>query len=143
LSWSEGGRYVLVVSRRSLSPFVPQRAPAISLSAGTACGVVSGLARRAWGDHGRDHDGTHAGRGFALSDIIVPVSLWQGGQDRMVPSTHGRWLAEHIPGARAHLYDDEGHLSLVNQVDRILDDLLDLAGLPPDHSARSAERRQS
>jgi pimeloyl-ACP methyl ester carboxylesterase len=81
--------------------------------------------------------------GFRLSDITVPVSVWQGGQDRMVPSTHGRWLAEHLPGARAHLYDDEGHLSLVHQFDRILDDLLDLAGLPPENSARSAERRQS
>src|SRR5918911_809860 len=73
--------------------------------------------------------------GFRLSDITVPVSVWQGGQDRFVPSTHGPWLAEHVPGARAHLYDDEGHLSLVHQFDRILDDLLDLAGLPPDHSA--------
>jgi pimeloyl-ACP methyl ester carboxylesterase len=70
--------------------------------------------------------------GFPLSDITVPVSLWQGGQDRMVPYDHGPWLAEHIPGARAHLYDDEGHLSLVNQFDRILDDLLDLAGLLPE-----------
>jgi pimeloyl-ACP methyl ester carboxylesterase len=66
--------------------------------------------------------------GFALSDITVPVSVWQGGQDRMVPYAHGRWLAAHIPGARAHLYDDEGHLSLVYRFDRILDDLLDLAG---------------
>src|ERR671932_293536 len=31
--------------------------------------------------------------GFPLSDITVPVSVWQGGQDRFVPSTHGRWLA--------------------------------------------------
>lgn len=66
--------------------------------------------------------------GFALSDITVPVSVWQGGQDRMVPYAHGTWLAERIPGVRVHLYDDEGHLSLVNQFGRILDDLLDLAG---------------
>jgi pimeloyl-ACP methyl ester carboxylesterase len=65
--------------------------------------------------------------GFTLSEITVPVSVWQGRQDRMVPYTHGRWLAGRIPGARAHLYDDEGHLSLINKLGWILDDLLDLA----------------
>jgi pimeloyl-ACP methyl ester carboxylesterase len=67
--------------------------------------------------------------GFDLTAIEVPVSVWQGAQDKMVPYAHGGWLAEHIPGARAHLYDNEGHISLIMQMDRILDDLLDRAGL--------------
>ena len=67
--------------------------------------------------------------GFDLAAIEVPVSVWQGGQDKMVPYAHGAWLAEHIPGARAHLYHSEGHISLVMQMDRILDDLLARAGL--------------
>lgn len=62
--------------------------------------------------------------GFELDKILGPVAVWQGGQDRMVPYGHGKWLAEHVPGARVHLYDDEGHLSLMQQVGRILDDLL-------------------
>lgn len=62
--------------------------------------------------------------GFDLADITVPVAIWQGGQDRMVPFGHGKWLAEHVPGARVHLYGNEGHLSLMAQVGRILDDLL-------------------
>lgn len=66
--------------------------------------------------------------GFDLSSIRVPVAVWQGGQDRMVPYAHGTWLASRIPGARVRLSDDEGHLSLVNQFGRILDDLLSLAG---------------
>jgi pimeloyl-ACP methyl ester carboxylesterase len=61
--------------------------------------------------------------GFELSSITVPVSIWQGAHDRMVPFEHGKWLAAHIPGARAHLYDDEGHISLAQQIPRILDDL--------------------
>jgi pimeloyl-ACP methyl ester carboxylesterase len=61
--------------------------------------------------------------GFDLSSIETPVSIWQGAQDRMVPFAHGQWLAAHVPGARAHLYDDEGHISLVGQLPRILDDL--------------------
>jgi hypothetical protein len=47
----------------------------------------------------------------------------------MVPFEPGVWLADHIPGARRHLFEDEGHISLVSQLDRILADLLDLAGL--------------
>lgn len=62
--------------------------------------------------------------GFELADISVPVAIWQGGQDRMVPFGHGKWLAEHVPNATAHLYDDEGHLSLMAQIGRILDGLL-------------------
>lgn len=67
--------------------------------------------------------------GFDVADLTVPVSVWQGAHDRMVPFSHGQWLAATIPGARAHLYDDEGHLSLVARLDEILADLRDLAGL--------------
>ncbi len=67
--------------------------------------------------------------GFDVADIRVPVSVWQGAHDKMVPFDHGKWLAGAVPGARVHLFDDEGHLSLVERLDEILADLRDLAGL--------------
>jgi pimeloyl-ACP methyl ester carboxylesterase len=68
--------------------------------------------------------------GFSVADCHrVPVAIWQGAQDRMVPYAHGEWLAAHVSGARAHLLPDEGHLTLtVTSFGQILDDLLDLAG---------------
>jgi pimeloyl-ACP methyl ester carboxylesterase len=31
--------------------------------------------------------------GFDVSDLTVPVAVWQGAHDKMVPFAHGRWLA--------------------------------------------------
>jgi pimeloyl-ACP methyl ester carboxylesterase len=63
--------------------------------------------------------------GFELDSIRVPLTLWQGGQDRMVPFAHGVWLSEQVPGVRAHLLAEHGHLSLaVSSIDTILDELV-------------------
>jgi pimeloyl-ACP methyl ester carboxylesterase len=65
--------------------------------------------------------------GFSVADITVPVSIWQGTEDMMVPLAHAQWLASHVPSARVHLEEGEGHISLRAQMPRILDDLLDMA----------------
>lgn len=67
--------------------------------------------------------------GFALNAITVPVAVWQGTEDKMVPFAHAQWLAAHVAGARPHLVEGEGHLSLMSRIGVILDDLLELAGL--------------
>ena len=62
--------------------------------------------------------------GFDLARLAVPVFLWQGEQDLMVPPAHGRWLADAMPGCRARLLPDDGHLTiLLNRPAEILADL--------------------
>jgi pimeloyl-ACP methyl ester carboxylesterase len=63
--------------------------------------------------------------GIDLGAIEVPVTIWQGDDDRMVPFAHGQWLAAHVRGARAELRPGEGHISItLAHFGEILDDLL-------------------
>ena len=50
--------------------------------------------------------------GFDVASIAVPVLVWQGDQDLMVPAAHGRWLREHVPNAHGEMLRGEGHLTL-------------------------------
>ena len=62
--------------------------------------------------------------GFRPEEIRVPVAVWQGGDDLMVPEAHGRWLAAHVPGAEAFLLPSEGHLSIFADLEPVLGRLL-------------------
>jgi pimeloyl-ACP methyl ester carboxylesterase len=63
--------------------------------------------------------------GFELSQLSVPVFVWQGSDDLMVPFAHGQWLARNVPGATSHLEQGQGHLSIgVGTIDRMLDQLV-------------------
>jgi pimeloyl-ACP methyl ester carboxylesterase len=70
--------------------------------------------------------------GFAVEGLAgsrVPVGVWQGGQDLMVPGAHGAWLVANLPAARAHLLPDEGHLTLaVTVFGDIVAEVAELAG---------------
>lgn len=70
--------------------------------------------------------------GFDLASITRPVTVWQGGEDRMVPFAHGAWLSAHVAGARSRLHPAEGHLSLgVTRIGDLLDDLIEIARAEP------------
>ena len=47
--------------------------------------------------------------------ITAPTLLLHGGRDRVVPSSHGEWLARRCPSAELWLYPDDGHISVLNQ----------------------------
>ncbi len=69
--------------------------------------------------------------GFALASIGVPVTVWQGDLDLMVPAAHGAWLAAAIPGAVARSAPGHGHISLITTFrDAIVADLIDRSSIP-------------
>ena len=64
--------------------------------------------------------------GFSLDAVQVPVMVWHGRQDWMVPFQHGEWLVRRIRTADPHLSDDDGHLTLLqNRVPAVHAWLLD------------------
>jgi pimeloyl-ACP methyl ester carboxylesterase len=62
--------------------------------------------------------------GFDLGAIDRPVLLLHGDDDRFVPVSHGRWLAERIPGVDARIDAADGHLTLLERHMREVNDWL-------------------
>lgn len=63
---------------------------------------------------------------FQLQEVPVPVRIWQGLADNIVPAAMARHLAAALPNNECHYLEGEGHLSLiVNRLDSVL------AGLRP------------
>jgi len=59
--------------------------------------------------------------GFRLEDITMPVHVWHGEQDTVIPAAVGRYIADALPQCRARFYDDEGHVSVpINRMEDIL-----------------------
>ncbi len=53
--------------------------------------------------------------GFRPADVSLPLLLWQGREDKMVPFAHDVWLAEHVPGVETRLSQEDGHLTLIQR----------------------------
>src|SRR5829696_1835953 len=53
--------------------------------------------------------------GFDPADVVAPVLFLHGGRDRVVPSSHGEWLARRCPSAELWLRPDDGHITILNQ----------------------------
>ena len=62
--------------------------------------------------------------GFALADIEVPVHLWYGDSDSIVPLHHGLHLAKRIPGAELQIRAGEGHLGGLGASHEVFDAIL-------------------
>jgi len=58
--------------------------------------------------------------GFAPRDIGVPVHIWHGERDEVVPVAMARFMAREMPTARPSFYPDEGHHLLYRRWPEIL-----------------------
>jgi pimeloyl-ACP methyl ester carboxylesterase len=74
--------------------------------------------RESWAEHSTrgvggwaDDDLAHLQPwGFDLDRISIPVLIWYGATDVLVPPAHGEWLAAHVPGCLVKVDDDAGHM---------------------------------
>jgi len=77
---------------------------------GTSHAFIKGY----WGYYD-DNVGTFGDWGFDPASIAVPVGVWYGDNDLMVPVQHGNQLVSVIPTAVPHHYPAEGHLSIFSE----------------------------
>jgi pimeloyl-ACP methyl ester carboxylesterase len=52
--------------------------------------------------------------GFDVADIAAPVLFVHGGQDRVVPSSHSKWVVRHCQDAELWLRPRESHVSILD-----------------------------
>jgi pimeloyl-ACP methyl ester carboxylesterase len=82
---------------------------------GMRYGFVNG-----WRGYFDDNVAMMAPWGFDVSDIGVPVHLFYGDDDLMVPAAHGTWLSKHVANATVTHHPKEGHLSIfMNHLDEV------------------------
>jgi pimeloyl-ACP methyl ester carboxylesterase len=53
--------------------------------------------------------------GFDPADVRVPVLILHGAADRMVPASHGEWLAARCPSAVLRLEPQAGHITVLDE----------------------------
>jgi pimeloyl-ACP methyl ester carboxylesterase len=59
------------------------------------------------------------GWGFDPAAITVPVAIWYGPHDTLVPTGHGEWLSRTIPRSEKVLLDD-GHFAIYDRMSELL-----------------------
>lgn len=67
---------------------------------------------------------THHDVAARLGEIATPTLVIHGEADPLVPVANGKYLAEHVPGARLILYPATGHIPIVERADDYNRDVL-------------------
>jgi pimeloyl-ACP methyl ester carboxylesterase len=58
--------------------------------------------------------------GFAVHQVLAPALFIHGVKDRIVPSSHGTWLAGRCPNSELRLFPDDGHISVLRHAEDAL-----------------------
>jgi pimeloyl-ACP methyl ester carboxylesterase len=58
--------------------------------------------------------------GAEPEQLTAPTLILHGGRDRVVPASHGEWLASRCPSAELRLSPDDGHISILNSSESAL-----------------------
>lgn len=90
-----------------------------SVSEGAANNLREALRAGAWG-YVEDIRALARPWGFALEDIRVPVQLWHGSEDTVIPVHHSQYLASVIPAATLRICPGEAHMLMWNHLGEIL-----------------------
>jgi pimeloyl-ACP methyl ester carboxylesterase len=65
--------------------------------------------------------------GGELASITQPALLVHGREDMLVPLSMSAWLSDQIPGARLEVFEDTGHLPMIERPARFNELLLEFA----------------
>jgi pimeloyl-ACP methyl ester carboxylesterase len=57
---------------------------------------------------------------FPLAEITVPLMLWHGDLDTLVPFGHSEYVASQVPGAEVHRCAGQGHFAMFGHQEEIL-----------------------
>ena len=59
--------------------------------------------------------------GFDVSDIICPLLIVAGEDDRIAPVAHAEWIANRVGSSTLVVRESQGHISALTHADRILE----------------------
>lgn len=66
--------------------------------------------------------------GFDLEAVRAPALLVHGTADRVVPSSHSRWLADRLGSGQLRLHEGEGHISVLRHAEAMLEWICEVSG---------------
>jgi pimeloyl-ACP methyl ester carboxylesterase len=76
-------------------------------------GIVTAGTAHGWGGMIDDDLAAMSPWGFDVSQLSMPTLIMHGADDRMIPSSHARWLAARCPRAELRLEAGQGHISVL------------------------------
>jgi pimeloyl-ACP methyl ester carboxylesterase len=111
---------VLAANEFDPQSFIPADEVALGGSWSWFNGIVQAATVNGLDGMVEDDVGAMAPWGFDPAQVTATTLIVHGTGDRMVPSSHGEWLAAHCPRAELRLEPGEGHISVLSCAPAVL-----------------------